>query len=92
MLLLLMLIDIELLLKEMYRENEGNANNLDFYLMVFSMNRRPSTWTSAHSPIQVACSKILRIVTTATTAAKYLTILGAILQSLDELAWKIGIK
>jgi hypothetical protein len=79
MLLLLMLIDIELLLKEIYGENEGDANNLDVYLMGFSTNRRPTTWTSAHSPFQVAGGKILRIVATATTAAKYLTISGAIL-------------
>jgi hypothetical protein len=73
MLLLLMLIDIDL--KEMYGENEGDANILDVYLMGFSTNRRPTTWTPAHSPIQVACGKILRIVATATTA----TISGAIL-------------
>jgi hypothetical protein len=49
---------MELLVQEMDKENEGDADNLDDYLMGFSTNRTTSTWMSTHSPIQVACAKI----------------------------------
>jgi hypothetical protein len=73
---------MEILVQEMDEENEGDANNLDDFLWVFGQTGQHTTWRSTHSPIQVACGKyyaVAIIVATAATAAKHLTISGAIL-------------
>jgi hypothetical protein len=67
-------------LQEMDRENKGDANNLDDYLMEFS--GRPTTWAFAHPLFKLPVVKYYTFTIIDTTAAmveKHLTISGAIL-------------